>query len=172
MILPSLSTLSLLCGHLLMKKLSYGGLIACRLMLGAVEGGLFPGCVVYLTLFYTKQELALRVGYLFVSAALAGGLGGLLAFAIGNLDGYDGIRAWRWIMIIEGLPTFVLGVSVFWWLADDPETAYYLTPAEKELGIVRKQRQVGYSISADEMHKEDVMKALKDWRVYVFCVGQ
>lgn len=151
---------------------SYGGLIACRLFLGAVEGGLFPGCVVYLTLFYTKQELALRVGYLFVSAALAGGLGGLLAYAIGNLDGYDGIRAWRWIMIIEGLPTFVLGISVFWWLADDPETAYYLTRAEKQLGIIRKERQVGYSRSADEMHKEDVMKALKDWRVYVICVSQ
>ena len=57
-------------------------------MLGLVEGGLFPGesllilailptliiegAAVYLTLFYTKQELALRIGYLFVSAAIAG----------------------------------------------------------------------------------------------------
>jgi MFS family permease len=27
---------------------SYGGLIACRLFLGLVEGGLFPGCAIYL----------------------------------------------------------------------------------------------------------------------------
>jgi MFS family permease len=151
---------------------SYGGLIVCRLLLGAVEGGLFPGCVLYLTLFYTKRELALRVGYLFVSAALAGGLGGLLGYAIGKLDHHAGLRAWRWIMIIEGLPTFVLGIAVWWWLADDPETAYYLTPAEKELVIVRKERQIGYSRSADELHKEDVIKGLKDWKVYVICVGQ
>ena len=151
---------------------SYAGLIICRLLLGAVEGGLFPGCVIYLTLFYTKRELALRVGYLFVSAALAGGLGGLLGYAIGNLDGHAGLRAWRWIMIIEGLPTLVLGIAVWWWLADDPETAYYLTPAEKDLVIVRKERQVGYSKSDDEMLKEDVMKGLKDWKVYVICVGQ
>jgi len=64
---------------------SYGGLIACRLLLGAVEGGLFPGMAVYLTFFYTKRELALRIGYLFVSAALAGACGGLLAFGIGHM---------------------------------------------------------------------------------------
>jgi len=78
---------------------SYGGLIACRLLLGAVEGGLFPGMAVYLTFFYTKRELALRIGYLFVSAALAGACGGLLAYAIGHMDGTAGLRGWRWIMI-------------------------------------------------------------------------
>ena len=55
----------------------------------------------YLTFFYTKKELALRIGYLFVSAAIAGAFGGLLAFAIGHLDGYAGMHGWRWIMIIE-----------------------------------------------------------------------
>jgi len=61
-----------------------------------VEAGLFPGLAVYLTFFYTKKELALRIGYLFVSAALAGAFGGLLAFAIGNLDGRGGYSGWRW----------------------------------------------------------------------------
>jgi hypothetical protein len=74
---------------------------------------------VYLTMFYTKRELALRIGkrwietvqstltltllgYLFVSSAIAGACGGLLAFAIGHMDGVAGLRGWRWIMIIEG----------------------------------------------------------------------
>ena len=71
---------------------SYGGLIACRLLLGAVEGGLFPGMAIYLTFFYTKRELALRIGYLFVSAALAGACGGLLAYAIGHMHGVAGLH--------------------------------------------------------------------------------
>jgi MFS family permease len=66
---------------------NYAQLIVCRLLLGAVEAGLFPGMTVYLTLFYTKKEIGLRIGYLLVSAALAGGLGGLLAYGIGNMDG-------------------------------------------------------------------------------------
>lgn len=64
---------------------SYAGLIVCRLLLGLVEGGLFPGMAIYLTMFYGKKEIALRIGYLFVAAAIAGAFGGLLAFAIGHL---------------------------------------------------------------------------------------
>ena len=127
---------------------------------------------IYLTFFYTKRELALRVGYLFVSAALAGGVGGLLAYGIGSLDHHDGLRGWRWIMIIEGLPTIGLGVATWWWLADDPETAYYLTPQEKALMIVRKERQIGFSRSGDHFHKEDMLAAFKDWRCWVFSCGQ
>lgn len=78
---------------------TFGELIACRILLGLVEGGLFPGLTVYLTFFYTKRELALRIGYLFVSAALAGACGGLLAYAIGFMDNIAGLRAWRWIMV-------------------------------------------------------------------------
>lgn len=44
---------------------SFHGLIICRLLLGALEGGLFSGLAVYLT-FYTTRELALRIAYLFV----------------------------------------------------------------------------------------------------------
>lgn len=151
---------------------SYGGLIASRLLLGALEGGLFPGMAVYLTLFYTKKELALRIGYLFVSAALAGGLGGLLAYGIGHMDGVAGQSGWRWIFILEGLPTFVLGISCWWLLADDPETAGYLTAEEKALMVVRRERQIGSTKAAEEMHKDDVVKGLKDWKIWMFCFGQ
>lgn len=81
----------------------------------------------YLTLFYTKREIALRIGYLFVSAALAGACGGLLAYGIGFMDGVAGQRAWRWILILEGLPTIVLGITTWFFLADDPDSAYYLS---------------------------------------------
>lgn len=151
---------------------SYGGLIACRLLLGVMEGGLFPGMTIYLTLFYTKKELALRVGYLFVAAALAGAFGGLLAYAIGNMDGVAGQRAWRWIMIIEGLPTFVLGIATWWLLADNPETAYYLGPEEKELMRLRRAREVGQTTSAQEFHWYDVRKAFTDWKVWAFSFAQ
>ncbi|PSN62894.1 MFS general substrate transporter [Corynespora cassiicola Philippines] len=151
---------------------SYAGLIVCRLLLGAVEGGLFPGMAVYLTLFYTKRELALRIGYLFVSAAIAGACGGLLAFAIGHMDGVAGQSGWRWILIIEGLPTVVLGVATLWILPDNPETAYFLKSEEKEFAAYRLTRQTGYTVSAAEFHWEDVRKAAKDWKVWAFCFGQ
>ncbi|KAH7311327.1 major facilitator superfamily domain-containing protein [Stachybotrys elegans] len=151
---------------------SYGGLLACRLILGALEGGLFPGLAIYLTMFYTKREYALRIGYLFVSAAIGGALGGLLAYGIGHMDGVAGLRGWRWIIIIEGIPTMILGVAVWWWLADSPEDAKYLTDEERELISLRLQRQIGHTKSSTQMHKKDVYEGLKDWKIWLFCVGQ
>lgn len=151
---------------------TYGGLIVCRLILGALEGGLFPGCAIYLTMFYTKQELCLRMACLFVSAATAGACGGLLAYAIGHMQGVAGLKGWRWIFIIEGLPTVVMGVATFFLLADSPEKAYYLTPEEKELIVLRRRREIGYTDSAQEFHWADVKLGLLDWKIYAFTVMQ
>jgi hypothetical protein len=77
----------------------------------------------------------------------------------------------RWIFIIEGIPTVILGFAVYFWLADDSNSAYYLSSAEKELNRARKYRQVSYTASADELHKADVMKGVKDWKIWAFCFG-
>lgn len=151
---------------------NYQGLIACRIILGALEGGLFPGLAIYLTMFYTKRELALRIGYLFVSAAIAGSMGGLLAYAIGFMDGVVGQRAWRWIMILEGIPTAILGIAIWFWLADNPQSAHYLTPQERDLIELRMRRQIGHTKSSDQMHKKDVYEGLCDWKIWLFCFGQ
>lgn len=142
---------------------------------------------IYLTFFYTKRELALRIGYLFVSAAIAGSLGGLLAYGIGKLhpnaypdrcrtnippgfmDGIAGLRGWRWIMILEGIPTFILGVACIWVLADDPDTAYYLTTHERRMIQTRRAAQLGVN---DEFSWLDVRRGLQDWKIWVFCAGQ
>jgi sugar phosphate permease len=73
---------------------------------------------------------------------------------------------------LEGIPSVILGVIVYFWLADEPETAYYLSQAERDLMLVRKRRQVGYSSSGDFLHKQDVYAALKDWKVWAFACGQ
>ena len=163
-------------------------MLACRLLLGAFEGGLFPGIVVYLTLFYTKRELALRIGYLFTCAAVAGACGGLLAYGIGFMDGnfkssispslangspgVAGQRGWRWIMWLEGAPTVLLAFAAYFFMADQPSTAKYLTAEEKALLVTRFNRQSGMTQSAQQFHWKDVKKALLDWKVWTFSFGQ
>jgi len=88
------------------------------------------------------------------------------------MDGIAGLRGWRWIMIIEGLPTVILGISIWWWFADTVESAHYLTPREKELIDLRRRLQVGHTKSSDEMHKADVYEGFRDWKIWLFCVGQ
>ncbi|KAL2672887.1 hypothetical protein Neosp_013604 [[Neocosmospora] mangrovei] len=151
---------------------SFHGLIICRLLLGALEGGLFPGLTVYLTFFYTKRELALRIAYLFVSSAIAGSLGGLLAYTIGFMDGISGMRGWRWILILEGVPTVILGISAWFWLANDPDTAYFLSSDERDFVARRMQRHIGHTVSSGQLHKKDAYAGFLDWKIWVFAVAQ
>jgi MFS family permease len=39
---------------------SFAGLATARFFLGLVEGPMFPGIVLYLSSFYTREELSLR----------------------------------------------------------------------------------------------------------------
>ncbi|KAF3229482.1 hypothetical protein TWF191_001204 [Orbilia oligospora] len=151
---------------------SYGGLLVCRLLLGIFEAGLFPGLTVYLTFWYTRKEIALRIGYLFVSAAIAGACGGLLAYAIGFLDGTSGMRGWRWIMILEGIPTVLLGFATPFILSDEPSTAGFLTPEERVFMAKRMQLQHGSDVRPEEnLKKKDVIACFKDWKCYAYAVG-
>ena len=50
--------------------------------------------------WYKRAEAQKRYSFFFSSTTLAGGFGGLLASAIGKMDGMRGYRGWRWIFII------------------------------------------------------------------------
>ncbi|KAL2876982.1 hypothetical protein SGCOL_007816 [Colletotrichum sp. CLE4] len=49
-----------------------GGLYACRLVLGACEGGLLPSLNMYLAMVYKRDEIAKRTSYLVSCTALYG----------------------------------------------------------------------------------------------------
>ncbi|KAL2834628.1 major facilitator superfamily domain-containing protein [Aspergillus pseudoustus] len=151
---------------------NFGGMLACRILLGAFEGGMWPGLVTYLTMFYTRREIALRIAVLFACSALAGACGGLFAFAIGYLDGHGGYHGWRWILIIEGLPTIVFGILTWFIFADDPSSAYYLSEDERALVQTRLDQQPGMTASAKQFHWADVLEAFYDWKIWVFCFAQ
>ena len=75
---------------------SVPALYATRLILGACEAGLFPCLNLYLTMVYRREEQAKRVSYLLSCAAISGAVGGLLAYAILDMDGVAGKAGWRY----------------------------------------------------------------------------
>lgn len=75
---------------------NYAGLLACRFFLGVTEAGLFPGVVLYLTLFYPRHMTQFRIAIFFSAATLAGAFSGLLAYGISFIH-VGGYSPWRWI---------------------------------------------------------------------------
>jgi len=79
---------------------SYGGLIACRMLLGACEGGMFGGIILYLSMFYKRHQLMFRLGVFYCAAPLSGAFGGLLATGLAQIE-YHGYNGWPWIFFVS-----------------------------------------------------------------------
>jgi len=54
-------------------------LMVARAFLGIFEGGVMPGIAFFISCFYKREELYLRIGIYVSGASLAGAFGGLLA---------------------------------------------------------------------------------------------
>jgi MFS family permease len=143
-----------------------GALYATRLILGACEGGLFPALNLYLTMVYKREEQAKRVSYLFVCTAIAGAFGGLLAYAILLMDGVAGLPGWRWVYIIEGCLSILIGPLIWFGLPTDPAEAWFLNDDDKKIMRIRAVQRAAY-MGSEEFSWEEIRIAAQDPKVYI-----
>lgn len=148
---------------------NYGELTAVRFLLGAIEAGLFPGLVYYLTFWYRTSERSLRVALILASATLAGAFGGAIAYGVGQINGVNGVSGWRYLFYIEGAPSCASAFLVWFLLPDYPETASWLSEEEKELARERLAVEGSHGGSGGLTWAE-AKKTLTDWRLYAHYI--
>lgn len=121
---------------------------------------------------YTRKELGFRTALLFSGLLLSGAFSGLIAAAItGNMDGAYGLRAWRWLFIIEGSATIVIAISAYFVLPNFPRTTSWLSDKEQQLAIWRLAEDIGEDdwIDSKEQSLLHGMKlAFEDPKLYLF----
>ena len=123
---------------------TFGGLLAIRFFLGFVEAAYFPGCLFFLSSWYTRKELGFRTAILYSGSLMSGAFSGLITAGItGGMDGKRGLRAWRWLFIIEGIITIVIAFIAVFILPDFPRTTTWLTEHERQLAIWRLDEDIG-----------------------------
>ncbi|KAM6530080.1 hypothetical protein FALCPG4_008205 [Fusarium falciforme] len=153
---------------------TYQHLLVTRFFLGMAEAGFFPAATYLLTTWYVRWELQTRLAIFFSAASLAGAFSGLLAFGIQHMDGIGGLGGWRWIFILEGILTVLIGLSIPWTLPDSPNAASFLTPAEKEIIHGRLEQDAGTSAGkvgiGGSFQWKYLKEALLDWKIYLGCV--
>ncbi|KAF4332009.1 tartrate transporter [Fusarium beomiforme] len=142
------------------------GLIACRALLGFFEAGITPGCIYLISMYYKRFEVQWRMSLFFSAAILAGAFSGLLAFAIARMHDVGGLEAWRWIFILEGILTVVVGVIAKWWIPDWPETAKFLSDDERSRLIARLADDSG-DAKMNHLNKAAWKRILTDWKIYL-----
>lgn len=61
--------------------------------------------IYYFSFWYRSEERAARIAAFMCSATLSGAFGGCIAYGVGHMNGVGGLEAWRWLFILEGLPS-------------------------------------------------------------------
>ena len=102
-----------------------------RFLLGAAEAGFFPGIVYYLTGWAPAAHRARLIGLFMTAIPLSTAFGGPISSFVLSLNGAFGLAGWRWLFLLETIPSLALGCATLVWLHDRPEQATWLTPEEK-----------------------------------------
>lgn len=108
---------------------------------------------------------------------IAGAFGNLIAAGIlKGLDGAQGIAAWRWLYILEGVVTVATGVLICLVLPDFPETWSALTPemrhiANRRLAMDAAESDVDTGGNSGKTQIEGLKLALKDPKVWILTIA-
>ncbi|KAH7353168.1 major facilitator superfamily domain-containing protein [Pyrenochaeta sp. MPI-SDFR-AT-0127] len=150
---------------------NFTGLLITRILLGVFEAGFFPGAIYLCAYWYMPRQLATRISYFYCASALSGAFSGLLAAAIAKMDGVGGYEGWRWIFLLEGIATVILGVSCFFFLIDSPAlSTRWLKPDEIRFLELQQFIKDGGGFQAEEKPKfrwRDLKMVLCNWRLYM-----
>ncbi len=107
---------------------------ALRFLLGAFEAGFYPGVILYLNQWFPTQRRT-RNFSIFHSAAIcstvAVGLTG--GFVLDHMTGLWGLAGWRWMFLVQAVPTILLSGVVFAILPDGPDAARWLSGEQRRL---------------------------------------
>ncbi|TDV16490.1 MFS transporter [Paraburkholderia caballeronis] len=129
-----------------------------RVLLGIAEAGLFPALMYMVTLWFAPKDRPVAVGWIYTAPALALVIGSPVGGALMQMNGLGGLHGWQWMFMLEGLPSVIVGVLLYFMLPDRPRDARWLSPAQ---AAVLEERAVIDAHGHPELTSADWIAALK-----------
>src|SRR6202012_3422004 len=102
-----------------------------RFLLGIAEAGFFPGIILYLTYWYPAQYRARFLAAFAIAVPVSTVIGAPVSGLLLGLDGAMGLQGGEWLLVIEGIPSVLLGVVAWFYLTDRPAKADWLSAEQK-----------------------------------------
>jgi MFS transporter, ACS family, tartrate transporter len=148
-----------------------------RFILGLAEAGYFPGIIVFLSHWFRYEDRAKAKSHFMIGLPIATMIGVPISRAIMENITWGGLEGWRWVFILEGIPSVIFGVVTFFYLTDWPSEAKWLPEDEKRwiMGELERERHEMLTAGKDPLW-EGIAKGLFHPKtlllsaVYIFIV--
>lgn len=152
---------------------TWGQMIALRVLLGIAMSGTYP-CMTYLvSAWYTRREQQLRFAVMQSGEVVGLATGNIVNYALNHLDGKAGLAGWRWMFLVQGLISCVVGILTYWWMIDFPEQAHrsfqFLSETEAHIASRRVQDDRG-DVVAEVFSWRKIWVCFADPKLYGFSV--
>lgn len=138
-----------------------------RFLIGVAEAGFQPGIVYYLSHWYPRRSRAHAISIFNsagpISTVIGAPITGLL---LGLTAGAFGIAGWRWVFVLEGIPSILIGIWTLFRLPDSPRNAAWLEPDERETLAAELEAERS---AAERERKWSTFEWLRDARFLGFC---
>ncbi|KAI0347971.1 MFS general substrate transporter [Trametopsis cervina] len=156
--------------------------LALRCLLGFAQGGFIPDVVLYLSYYYTTAELPIRLAWFWVSNYVASIAGAFMATGLLELRGVNGKAGWRYLFLIEGGLTLLVGLMSFFMMPPGPtQTKAWYRPngwfTEREEVII-VNRVLRDDPTKSDMHNRQglnvkmILSVIADWRLWpIYALG-
>ncbi|KAF9872286.1 hypothetical protein CkaCkLH20_10113 [Colletotrichum karsti] len=144
---------------------NFAGIMATRIIMGAVEAAYKPCEVYYLSLFYTRKEMGFRVCWIGQMGFIAGAVSGLISWSVFRWNGE--LHGWQYLFIIEGAITIGVAIFLYLFAPRSPDKCRWYTDDERRIARVRLEQD---SQDQDKRFRwEDAKKQLQHWPTWAFA---
>jgi MFS family permease len=147
-------------------------LAGLRAVLGILEAGMYPSSVYLLSTWYVRYDMGKRYAFFYLIGCFSQAFSGIFAYGLSQMDGVAGLEGWRWIFLIEGILTILLGFSAYWLVVgfpDGPESWRFLSKKEMQFVIEKVNADRGDAY-AEPFKLSRFLRPALDWKSWAFAM--
>ncbi|KAL4737962.1 major facilitator superfamily domain-containing protein [Aspergillus similis] len=154
---------------------NFGGLMTARFFLGVGEASIAPGFALITGMLYKREEQPARQAAWFLGNCVATIIGGVIAYAIGTVDGVA-VNSWQLLFLVLGTITAGMVLWLVILLPDSPTKVVFLTKKERAIVVQRTMANKTGMMDNESFKPGQAWQVLRDpqtWFLvlYTFCVN-
>ena len=151
-------------------------LYVLRFVLGVAEAGFAPGILLYLTYWFPQRHLAHAISLFNAAGPVASIVGAPISGVILDHIHWLGLSSWRWLLILEGIPAVVGGITTYFLLPSRPAEARFLTPQEANWVASKLAFQEQRKAAQERISVSQTLAHTRVWHLtaayFAWAVGQ